>query len=76
MTTTVTVTTHSWPVAVRTFPCANGQPVAGANWSDPTEVSAHSQQIFHVHSGADLLIQELPLPKDPPLPDLGRLDVV
>jgi hypothetical protein len=65
MTTTVTVTTHSWPVGVRTFPCVDGQPDPEGTWSEPQRVEPHSQQIFHVSSGADFLVQELPLPDQP-----------
>jgi hypothetical protein len=70
MTTTVTVKTHAWPVRVLSFPCANGEPVEGAEWSPVGEVAPNSQQDFYVHSGQDILVQELPLPVADPVDEV------
>lgn len=48
MTTTVTVKTHAWEVDVTP---SDGSPTV--------RVPAESEQTFHVHSSADLLIHEV-----------------
>lgn len=61
MTTTVTITTHDWPVEVLQFPLdAERAPIADAEWSKLGEVEKNSRGVFHVHSGADLLVREMP----------------
>ena len=62
MTTTVTVTTHSWPVQVIGYPCADGQPIKGSIWQVIGRVEPGTARDFYVHSGMDICIQELPLP--------------
>lgn len=61
MTTTVTVTTHDWPVEVLEFPLGPDRvPVEGASFSKIGCVEKNSSGVFYVHSGRDLLIRELP----------------
>jgi len=66
MTTSVTVNTCSWPVRVSIFPVVDGQPAPDGEWTKVAEVEPESTRTFYVHSGADLLVQELPLPADSP----------
>jgi hypothetical protein len=60
MTTTVTVTTHDWPVEVQSFPLNDRVPVEGADWSTIGKVEPNSSGSFVVHSGVDVLIREQP----------------
>jgi hypothetical protein len=61
MTTTVTITTHDWPVEVMQFPLdAEREPVEGGEWATLGKVEKNSRGVFHVHSGCDLLIREHP----------------
>lgn len=61
MTTTVTITTHDWPVEVMQFPLGpDREPIEGAEWSKLGEVEKYSRGVFHVHSGSDLLVREMP----------------
>lgn len=53
MTTTITVKTHAWEVDVT--PSDTGTTV---------RVPAESEQTFHVHSSADLLIHEVQVSTD------------
>ena len=64
MTTTVTVKTHDWPASVQQFPLCNRQPVEGAEYIEIAVVEPHSSYDFHPHSGADILIRELPSPEE------------
>ena len=61
MTTTVTVKTHSWPAEVRMFPLdADRAPLADGEWSEPIPVEPNAAVTFHIHSGVDLMVHELP----------------
>jgi len=62
MTTSVIVETHDWPVNVSSFPRVNGEPVPDGEWNLIDQVEPHSSKRFYVHSGQDILVQELPLP--------------
>jgi len=60
MTTRVTITTHDWPVKVSGFPLDDREPLDGGDWADLGAVPPNSGQDFHVHSGQDILVRELP----------------
>jgi hypothetical protein len=60
MTTTVTVTTHSWPAEVQAFPLNNRVPLEDGDYTVVGRVEPNSAGSFVVHSGQDLLVRELP----------------
>lgn len=65
MTTAVTVETAEHPASVLSFPLIDGEPVGGEVYTQLGVVEPHSQQTFHAHGGADILVRELPKPDLP-----------
>lgn len=59
MTTTVTVKTHAWPVAVYTRPLKEDRRPSRLNFGYGEKVAPHSERVFYVHSAQDLMIHEL-----------------
>ena len=57
MTTSVTVKTHSWPVAVTRI--ENGNETAAS----PSKVEPNSEYTYTVWQGSSLKFEELPLPE-------------
>ncbi len=63
MTTKVTVTTHSWPVMVSSFPLHARVPLDDGEWTELGIVEPQGTREFYIHDGQDLLIHELPEPE-------------
>lgn len=63
MTTTVTIKTADCSVRLSTYPMVDGAPVADAEWQTQEVVGPNRERTVYVHANADLLVQELPIPK-------------
>lgn len=66
MTTSVTVKTCSWPVVVSSYPLIEGKAAPAGEWTEIGRLEPNAERTFYVHSGIDLLVQELPLPEQVP----------
>ena len=60
MTTTVKITTHSWPVRVSATPMTKGE----EENQFLGQIAPNSEATFYPHSGQGILIEELPLPSE------------
>ncbi len=65
MTTTITITTHSWPVEMETTDCYRRSMDADAAsiiHIETETIPAHSERIVHLSSSRSINLVELPLP--------------